>query len=278
MHILFDIGGTNMRLAFSADGETIAASKIVPTPRDFAEAVETFENIAKELSGGQTLTNAAGSIAGVLSQDRSTFIHGPNLPGWENKPLKRILEEKLDTEVFLENDCALIGLGEALYGAGKNLPIVAYITVSTGIGGTRIVNGKIDINAMGFEPGHQIIDAGMGLLPDAPGNDLEAYIGGNAIEKRLGKKGADIADKKVWDDIARFLAYGLNNTIVHWSPHIVILGGSAMQSIDIDLVRQEVRKILRIFPEPPVIVRASLGDQGGFYGALAYLRQRDSLQ
>jgi glucokinase len=51
------------------------------------------------------------------------------------------------------------GLGEAVFGAGKGREIVVYMTISTGVGGARIVGGKIDASAMGFEPGHQIIDA-----------------------------------------------------------------------------------------------------------------------
>ena len=63
------------------------------------------------------------------------------------------------TDGYLANDSDLDGLGEATVGAGKGFNIVAYITVSTGIGGVRIVGGKIDVSTYGFEPGHQIIDA-----------------------------------------------------------------------------------------------------------------------
>jgi predicted NBD/HSP70 family sugar kinase len=150
------------------------------------------------------------------------------------------------------------------------------MTVSTGVGGVRIVDGEIDKSAMGFEPGHQIIDADGTLCPECksvPGY-LERYVSGSAIEMRHGKKAYEIDDPGVWDEAARFLAYGLNNTIVHWSPDVVILGGSVTGKIPLDKVRVYLADILKIFPEPPLIRKAVLGDFGGLYGALHFLNEK----
>ncbi|MDO8520756.1 MAG: ROK family protein [bacterium] len=279
MYILFDIGGTNMRIAFSRDGATFGMPKIVPTPKDFDEGMKVFKEQALLLAEGETITALGGGIAGALSRDRSIFLNGPHLQGWNAKPIKKTLEELFSAPAFVENDTAIVGLGEAVAGAGAGHAIVVYMTVSTGVGGTRIVNGKIDVSAIGFEPGHQIFDAG-GALHETTvagrGIDLEGYISGTAVTERYGKKPREITDLAFWDEMARLLAYGLNNTIVHWSPDIVVIGGSMMNTIGIpiDRVRANLKGILHIYPELPLIEHSALGDVGGLHGALHFVKQQ----
>lgn len=279
MFLLFDVGGTNMRIAHSKEGITFGEPKILETPKDFDAAMNTIKAVAAELSGGEKLTAAAGGVAGTFSKDRSIFHNGPHLPGWNGKPIKKALEAVLGVPVFVENDTAIVGLGEAVAGAGVGHDIVAYITISTGVGGCRIVRERIDVSALGFEPGHQIIDAGGALKKMSVGGagvDLEGYISGTAITERYGKKPFEITDVVFWDEMARLLSYGLNNTIVHWSPDIVVLGGSMMKKIGIpvDRVRAHLKGILHIYPDLPQIEHSKLEDIGGLHGALAYVKQQ----
>jgi len=278
MFILFDIGGTNMRVTASKDGETFSEPKIVPTPKDFDAGMHLLGELGRELAGGEKITAVGGGIAGTLSRDRSIFLNGPHLQGWNGKLIKKVLEAEFGAPAFVENDTAIVGLGEATAGAGKGHAIVVYMTVSTGVGGVRIVNERIDVSAMGFEPGHQVIDAGGALHSTSVGGrglDLEGYISGTAISERYNKKPYEITDEKFWDEMARLLAYGLNNTIVHWSPDIVVIGGSMMNKIGIpvDRVRAHLKGILHIYPELPLIEHSALGDIGGLHGALAYVKQ-----
>lgn len=271
MYLVFDIGGTKMRLATSIDGQTLASSKTVPTPKDFNEGIKTFKQTADELSAGQKIEAVAGGVTGALDKDKSTQLTSPHVGGWVGKPLKAELEKLCSCPVYLENDANLATLGEASFGAGVDHKIVAYLTISTGVGGGRVVDKKIDSNALGFEPGHQII------VPDGnPCNcggkgHLESYISGSALERIYGQKGEKITDPKIWNQVARYLAIGLNNTIVHWSPDIVILGGSVSKSIPLDQVRSYLKEILTIFPNPPEITPAKLGDTAGLNGALYLL-------
>jgi len=183
----------------------------------------------------------------------------------------------LKIPVYLENDAAIVGLGEAMNGAGRGEEIIAYITVSTGIGGARIVDGKIDRNIFGFEPGHQIIDPTGMLCPmcDSAGH-LEGHVSGVALEARFNKKAYEITDPQIWEEEAKWLAYGLNNTAVYWSPSVIVLGGSMIiksPGISIERVSHHLKKTLTIFPERPRLVKAELGDIGGLYGALEILKQ-----
>lgn len=266
MRIIFDIGGTKMRIARSRDEKSFEGLKIIPTPKNFDEGMEVFKKSILEIARGEKITAAAGGIAGPLDQAKTMLVNSPNIAGWIKKPLKKELEKALNAPVFLENDSALAGLGEALYGSGKKKNIVAYLTVSTGVGGVRIERGKISENALGFEPGFQIIDSGE--------KNIEARISGSGLEKRYKKRPEEINSSAVWEEEARLLARGVNDTIVYWSPDVVVLGGSLMKKISIGRVRFHLKKIFKAFPKIPLVKKASLGDLGGLYGALAYLNQQ----
>jgi len=279
MYILFDIGGTKMRVVAADREKFLGEPVVVETPKDFNDGLDTLKRIVDNLSqglnsDGRAVTAIVGGIAGPLDTNRTMLVNSPNLGDWVGHDIKDALHTAYKVPVELENDAALVGLGEAHFGAGRGKSIIAYLTVSTGVGGARIVDGKIDRSALGFEPGHQIIDPDNSLCPTCDGNDLEAYVSGTAIEKRFGVKPYEIHDDAVWDELAKFLAYGLNNTIVYWSPDIVVLGGSMMKEVGIPVpaVRKHLAEILKIFPNPPAIEKAELGDFGGLYGALAYAR------
>lgn len=266
MYLLFDIGGTNTRIAGSEDLTSFFDKKTFATPKRYEEGIALFKKEARVIAGDKQIKAIAGGIAGPLDRHKRSLVGNLNLKDWIGKPLQDALEKEFLASVRIENDAALAGLGEAVFGAGRGYAIVAYITVSTGVGGARIVNGKIDEKTIGFEPGHQIIDREKRL-------ELEDYIGGAALEKKFGVKPSEIEDQSVWDEVALFLAYGLHNTIVHWSPEAVVLGGSLMNKIDIEKVMNNLKMLLKIFPEMPALKKAELGDAAGLYGAMAYLRQ-----
>ncbi|MCE9642935.1 MAG: ROK family protein [Candidatus Andersenbacteria bacterium] len=268
MYIAFDIGGTNTRIAISKDGKTLNKPSIYPTPQDFDTGIQKFIETVKNISGNEPITAIAGGIPGPMDPQKTMLLKAPNLKGWNNKPLKALLEKELQTQVFLENDTAMWGIGEATRGAGQGFAIMAYVTVSTGVGGTRIVHEKIDASAQGFEPGHQIIDLAGPECGCGGNGHLEAFISGTALQKKYGKAPKEIKDAQVWDETAKYLAIGLLNTAVFWSPHCIVLGGSIMKDIDIDLVQTYMREYNHILPTLPAIKKSTLGDEGGLIGAL----------
>lgn len=263
-----------MRVGVSGDGKTVAEKKIITTPQRYKEGISELTKSAQELAKGEAVQAVAGGIAGVLSRDKSQLAFAPNLADWVGKPLQKDLSKALGVEVRLENDAALAGLGEAVAGAGQGYDIVVYLTISTGVGGARIVRKTIDERAVAFEPGQQIIDAGGALCPEcAEPRTLENYVSGAAVAKRYGQAVTDIVDPAVWDMLAHRLAIGLNNTIVHWSPDIVVLGGGMMKPGGIQLARvqyylEEVATVKQMIPKLAV---ATLGDESGLQGALHYV-------
>lgn len=273
-----------MRVARSEDCKIFGEPTIVPTPQSFDAGVQKLREIFSSMAEGRSITAICGGVAGPLNRERDRLVRSPHLPDWAGKPLKAELESSLDTPVFLENDTALVGLGEAVVGAGVGRPIVAYITVSTGVGGVRIVNDFIDIHTSGFEPGHQCInfsDYSIGKCSCGGVGHLESYVSGTDFLRRFGKNANEIdSGSEIWDIQARMLAVGLVNTIVHWAPDMVVLGGSMMKipGIPLDAVRRHVAELLTIYDAPPLVEKSLLADLGGLHGSLAYLRRKLSLK
>lgn len=253
--ILFDIGGTKLRMAYSENGDFFEEPRVIETPKNYEEGKKVFVELAKELANGREIKKVGGGMS-------------RNVVGWNYDQFRFDLGSLIQAQIFLENDAAMVGLGEATYGAGRGFDIVTYITVSTGVGGVRIVGGKIDEKAVGFEPGKQIIDMDSG-------KNLEEMISGRAFIARTGKHPKEVTDPSVWEEHARLLAYGLNNIVVEWSPNVVVLGGSMITgdpAIPLNKTEEYLKDLLKIFPEIPPIKKSELGDFGGLYGALAYLK------
>lgn len=262
MNLLFDIGGTNTRLATS-DQKGIIKESIYPTPPLFEDGLKMLSQKGKELLGSEAPQIVAGGIAGRFNLEMTGVVASRNLTGWEGKNLKGSLEKLLGSPVILQNDAAVGGLGEAHYGAGRGYGIVAFITVGTGVGGARVVNGVIDNNAQGFEPGKQIVD------PQS-GQSLEELISGRALQEKYNVPSADrIKDEKVWIEAEKIFSYGLNNTAAFWSPDVIVVGGSVINEWGINLNKaiSHLEKNTRL-SKLPKVVKGELGNKCGLYGAM----------
>ncbi len=270
MNIIFDIGGTNMRVA-AGDKKGALKPAVLPTPQDFNRAIKQFAGMAKKITKGKRINFCVGGVPGPLNGQKTEASNAPNLPRWNNKPFAKAIAKALKCRVILENDASLAGLGEAIFGAGRNKKIVAYLIVGTGVGGARIVKGKIDENIYGFEPGHQIVAENKGKP-----RTLESLIGGKSLKKRYGKIATEITSRVVWEKELKYLAFGVNNLIVHWSPNVVVLGGVLIKKtkqLKVSEIFAEIKKINKIFPKLPEIKKSQLGDSAGLYGALAILKK-----
>ncbi len=275
MYILFDVGGSKIRVAGARNFDSFENLKTAENPKGFKEGMEKMISLIKEVSGEEKIDAIVGGTAGSYSQKEKKLFASPNMKGWVNKPFGKTLEDEFEAPVHIDNDTAMAVIGETFRGEGKGYRIVAYITISTGLGGSRAVDGKVDERAITYEPGHQI------FLINGEYKTLEDLVSGRGVRERFGKTPREITDKKVWDELAEYLGIGVYNTIMHWSPEIMILGGPMIvgdPAIPLEKVKKKVRELLTMFPEPPEIVKSTLGDENGLYGALEYIRMQESLQ
>jgi predicted NBD/HSP70 family sugar kinase len=263
MFVLFDVGGTHTRITLSHDGKSLHDPIIYSTPLSYNAGLKKMIETIEFLAQGKRIDAIVGGLPGITDKKSGKLLFAAHIEAWEHKNLREDLVLHFHIPVMVQNDAALAGLGEATFGAGKNAPIVAFLTVSTGVGGARIVHGKIDETTLGFEPGHQLI---------APGLELESVVSGSALEKKYNKSPHDIHDEAIWNEQTTLLAEGIHNLIVFWSPSVIVIGGPMVlktPGIQINNIVKALEKTLT-FESMPRIVEASLGDRAGLYGALAY--------
>ncbi len=293
MYILFDVGGTKMRIAGTKDFKSFGESVVIPTPQKFEEGVAIMMSTAREVCVGEDVQGIAIGIAASTNREKTELISGgPNILDWLGKPFKSRLKEEFNCNVFIENDTAMGGLAQVVYGPAQDVEIAVYMTISTGVGGCRFVDGKIDKSAMGFEPGWQIINTPeigqRGRLTNGEWLDgycskgyLMSHIGGVCTEKATGKKPYEIIDASFWEEKAKLLAYGLHNVCTMWSPDMIVIGGSMMNKIGIPLsnVENHLKETLKdVFMDMPKIEPAKFGDEMGLHGAMAYLKQKNNMK
>jgi len=276
-YVVFDIGGTKTRIATSTDLKSFDEVKSYKTPPTFKAGMQLFAETVDQMT--DDVTALAGGIRGRLMEDKSGIENDGILTKWAGQSVVGYLQEKYgDIPVFLENDTAVCGVGEAVFGAGAGLEIVAYHTISTGVGGAKIEDGEIDRADVGFEPGHQILDIDRTIMGEDISPTLENMVSGMAVKQRFGVEPYEIPQSDVlWDDLAGYLSQGLRNTILYWSPDAIVLGGSMITgdpAIKIDAIRKATAEALDGFEATPLIAQAKLGDEGGLWGGLAILARR----
>jgi predicted NBD/HSP70 family sugar kinase len=278
MYIIFDIGGTNTRVAVSDDLVTFRSLIKFKTPLDYQEGIAAIKNSVSESIENATVLGVAGGIRGPLNEHKTGILSEVVLTDWVGRDITGDLAKAFGASAYLENDTAIVGLGEVHYGAAKGHKIVAYHTVSTGVGGARFVNGALDVARVGFEPGHQILDFDKSFLKNGENPTLENLVSGSALTRDRGCQPYEISqDDPVWTELAMRLAAGLRNTIVYWSPDVIVLGGSMVVGdprIRLEDIRTYTEGIMSGFMPCPMIVDAQLGDDGGLYGAMALLKLR----
>lgn len=262
--LVFDIGGTKTRIARTR-GTRLNTPTVYSTPKTFSGGMRLFASLYDQLFHGQKFDSVAGCIAASLDVQKSKTILRGGVPGWHGKPLRREIERIFHCPVHLENDGALVGLGEALHGAGRGYSIVAYITMSTGVGGARIVHKTLDSSAFGFEPGKMYVSETT--------KTWNYLTSGAGILQRFGQRPEFLHNKRTWKRIAFEIALGCINVAFMWSPDIIVIGGSVMKSVPLRTVRRVYQARLRNHPYAPAITRAKLGDFGGLYGAMELARR-----
>jgi len=311
-----DLGGTKIHTALAAGDGNILAETRVPTEtvkgpsHVIGRIIATIEQIREQagVSPGFIEAVAVGA-PGPLDVANGVIHFAPNLR-WRDVPLKKLLQERVQTKVMIDNDANLAALGEHVYGAGRGVENMVYITVSTGVGGGLILGGRLyhgSTDGAG-EIGH------ITVLPDGPlcgcgaRGCLEAVSSGTAIARearRLVEHGkgqnilaqaggkpdeisaATVADAAAGGDpeaasiislAARFLGISVANLINLLNPDMIVLGGGVMEIGEPiwQGVRLEVEaRALGAARAHVQVVPAGLGRRSGVLGAVALALQLD---
>ncbi|MEX2246620.1 MAG: ROK family protein [Dehalococcoidia bacterium] len=310
-----DLGGTKILVVISdGDGKIIGSARTPTLAAQGSDAVvgrivETTRAAAGDAGVEIAGLRAAGvSSPGPINVAEGVLTDPPNLPGWHNVPLARILREHLSLPVFLENDANCAAVGEHRFGAGVGYRHLVYITVSTGIGAGLILDGRLYAGASGAagEVGHLILAAEGPSCGAGHTGCLEALASGTAIAARaretidagglprtarLAEQDPPLSAKTVYlasqqgeseaaaiiEGAGRYLGMGLASLINVFNPQVIVIGGGltnmgeALLGPAVETAR--ARSFAQSFMDVR-IVEAALGERGAALGAIAVAKER----
>ena len=303
-----DVGGTNVKIALVDFDGKIVYSNTVPTRAEmgFEAGVNNIKQAIKELmtetgESAQTIEAIGFGLPGQIDYKEGVVKNLPNIPGWVNIPLAKIIEDEFSIPTRLDNDVRCAALGELNFGAGKGCENLICITVGTGIGSGIVLNGKLvrgAANAAG-EIGHIKMTMGEGPLCGCGDYGcFEAYASGPAIvtmakEYISGGKSAkykematdgiispyivaqaalqgDAVSIQIFKQMGKIIGLGLSSVINLLNPEKIIIGGGVADAGDILLepIKQTIKeRAMSIQANSVSVVPAQLANTAGVIGA-----------
>ena len=313
-----DWGGTWCRAALvDRDGEVLWAERWTnPRGGDTHQYLALGEALLVEaLAVGGIRTDGIGvAVAGPVDPESGILYQPPNLMALDGVSLKQVWGDRFGLAVVLGNDANLAAVGEYRFGAGREalrrghpLKSLFYVTISTGIGGGVVENGRLILGANGLtaEVGHTTVDTSENatLCQCGKRGCLEAVSSGTAISNFArsslangGHPDSSLADVELAELTARTvveaakegdalaaaamdrcvegLGIGLANAVHLFNPDLIILGGGVSAGLrDLNLfprIREAIHeRLMSELHKAFELVPSALGDNSGILGAAA---------
>ncbi len=303
-----DLGGTKILTALVDGSGRVVHRQRVPTPQEgppaVVEAIAGTVDVVLRNAGvpQREVTGLCVGAPGPLDPRTGVVYEPPNLAGWHDVPLARMLGERLRMPAHVENDANAAALGEWWIGAGRGIHDLVYLVVGTGIGGGIIIDDVLlqGVSGTAGEVGHMTIDVnGPRCGCGRPGH-LEAMAAGPAIARMaadaiaagrqsavLAMAGGDPAriTAQLVDDAAHqgdalardvleqagyYLGVGVANLLNLINPRRVVIGGGVSKAGDLIFapIRRTVQTLAFEHPARDAdVVPAALGDDVGAIGA-----------
>jgi len=306
-YIAVDLGGTQIRAArYSADLQMEARVALSTQARSGLDHVlARISHAIRQVWPSEGVEVAIGIGApGPIDYRNAILRMAPNLPGWVNVPLGRLLSEQFQVPTYLGNDADLAALAEHRFGAGLGYSDLVYMTISTGIGGGLIFNNRLFTggNGMGGEVGHMSIDANGPRCSCGNSGCLELFASGTAIARWIRERSAagepTLVTRLVKGDLSRITAKEVNEAAQQGdplairafetagtylgaaivglmylvNPSLFVLGGSVTLAGDLlfgPVLRTVAERAPEAYRQTTRIVPATLGGDVGLWGALA---------
>lgn len=294
---VIDIGGTKLAAGIlGVDGRIIGRQESPSAPeRGFADAAARMCAMLRKASqiAGGAITGVGIASAGPVDPLTGLVGNVGTLPGWEGHNLKAPFEAEFDVPVTVENDAAAAALAEAHWGSGRGARSFIYVTISTGIGGAVVIDGKLHRTGRGAHPeiGHQVIEASV----DGPAcycgarGCWESLASGTAMAKWMNVEdaatvcaraiGGDALAQGAVDREALYLGLGLANLVTLFGPNAIALGGGVTKSWHLFAPRvlDVIRRCCTFYPmDDPRVTLASIGGDVVLAGAGLVWQQANS--
>jgi len=300
--LALDIGGTKLAVAvMTPDGRTHGFLSEPTEKHRGPDAViaHLFDMGHRSIAAaGLGAPSAVGiSCGGPLDAAAGILTHPLHLPGWIDIPIVAMAAAEFGVPAVVENDATAAVLAEHRYGAARGADIALYLTLSTGVGGGSIIDGRLHRGAAGNggEFGHITVRPGGRDCLCGRKGCLEAYASGTSIAARArdllaaddrpsalralevvraedvsaAARSGDAVATDLWDETTAVLGQAVTDLVNVFEPHVVVLGGgvtrSGAQLLD------PVRALVQATAMPPAaratVTLAGLGDEVCVVGA-----------
>lgn len=307
-----DIGGTKCAINYGVkDGSNLEIiEKIRFSTTDVSQTIDDIKKnitlIMKKNSLTADNTAAIGiSCGGPLDSRAGVVMSPPNLPGWDNIPIVKILSEKFHIKAAIQNDANACALAEWKFGAGKGYQNVVFLTFGTGLGAGLILDGKLyaGTNDNAGELGHIRLSE-FGPVGYGKSGSFEGFCSGGGIAQlaklalrekfQMGHSvswcapqeidnitaqkvaeaayGGDSLAVEIYQTSARYLGKGLSIIIDILNPEVIVIGSiyarneAMIEPLMMDVVRKEaLPNAVDVCKIRPAVLGESIGD----YAALS---------
>jgi glucokinase len=161
--LALDFGGTKLAAAMVNLGSKQWLGyerRLSPANADANTDLEIMRSLIYSLLKGAKPDAIGVSFGGPVDASTGMVRLSHHVVGWENIPLRNLLEEEFGIPASVDNDANVAALGEHRFGAGQGFESLFYITISTGVGGGWILNDKPwrGVSGMAGEIGHMVVD------------------------------------------------------------------------------------------------------------------------
>ncbi len=199
-------------------------------------------------------------MPGPLDMEKGLILPSANLGNTQPINLREQLQKSVNTMIGIDRDTNIALIGEAWKGAAVGFNNVIMLTLGTGIGGSIMVNGKIDYGNKGLsgEMGHMIVETRQDKQTSLP----ECGLGHKGCLEALFRSSKDI------NQLSYYLGIGLTNLVDIFNPQMIIVGGGRLDIPQFLPKAIEIMKQNGIKPsvDEVKVEYAKLGDLSGVYG------------
>lgn len=223
--LAFDQGGTKLAAAL-VDGDTIVERTTRPTRREAGPDgwIDDMVAIARAWDGRFETVGVAAT--GHVHEGIWSALNRKTLDIDEEVRLVERLRARLGKPVLARNDAQAAAWGEYRFGAARSADM-AFITVSTGVGGGLVLNGRL-------VSGHAGLAGHVGQIPVST-RPLEDDAGGRSIAAAAAAAGHAVDARRVFD-AATGGAVWAEGIVAHSARRIARLCETLQAILDLQLI------------------------------------------
>ena len=290
-----DMGGTKIEgviLRSASDPEVLFRGRVA------TEADQGYDHILRQLKKLIEQMKRESGLKPTQIGIGTPGVHDPKLGTMKNcntvvmngRPMKKDIQKLLGLNVEMANDADCFSLAETQLGVVKeqypDARVVFGVIMGTGVGGGLVVDGRaiIGLHGIAGEWGHNFLDESGGPCYCGKSGCVENVISGPALEKyyfretgnrkplkdivALAESKVDPTAQKTMIRLVEYFGIAISVIINIIDPDVIVIGGG-VGNIDLlyDRGRDSVKKYIFNHSLDTPIVRPSLGDSAGVFGA-----------